>query len=120
MLLLTTTGLKDWNISIFIEAPSLGDCQPRLKSASSARESKTIPRHKFDIIFISETYLDSNTSPDDNNWDIFGYNLIRPGHPSRNKRGGICIYQYHKHSLHWIILNVQYLQECLNSEMKIG
>ena len=33
--------------------------------------------HNFNIVCISETYLDSNTSPDDNNLDISGYNLIQ-------------------------------------------
>ena len=60
--------------------------------------------HSFDIICISETYLDSNTSPDDNNLEISGYNLIRSDHPSKNKRGGICI--YYKHFLPLRILNV--------------
>ena len=73
---------------------------------------------RFDIICISETYLDSNTSPDDNNLEISGYNLIRSDHPSNNKRGGICI--YYKHFLPLRILDVQYLQECINFEMKIG
>ena len=31
--------------------------------------------HKFDVICISETYLDANTSPDDSNLEISGYNL---------------------------------------------
>ena len=47
--------------------------------------------HRFDIICISETYLDSSTSPDDNNLEISIYNLIRSDHPSNNKRGGIYI-----------------------------
>ena len=47
--------------------------------------------YRFDIICISETYLDSNTSPDDSHFDICSYNLIRPDHPSNNKRGGIYI-----------------------------
>ena len=54
--------------------------------------------HRFDIICISETYLDSSTSLDDNNLEIFGYTLIQSDHPSKNKRGGICI--YYKHFLH--------------------
>ena len=50
--------------------------------------------------------------------EIPGYNLIRSDHPSNNKQGGICI--YYKHFLLLRILNVQYLQECINFEMKIG
>ena len=74
--------------------------------------------HRFDIICISKTYLDSSTSPDDNNLEISGYNFIRSDHPSNNKRGGICI--NYKHFLPLRILNVQYLQECINFEMKVG
>ena len=48
--------------------------------------------HKFDIIFLSETYLDSSTTSNDDNFAISGYNLIRSNHPSNNKRGGVCIY----------------------------
>ena len=74
--------------------------------------------HKFDIVCISEMYLDSNASPDNNNLKISRYNLILSDHPSNSKRGGICIYC--KHFLPLRILDVQYLQECINFEMKIG
>ena len=74
--------------------------------------------HKFDIVCISEMYLDSNASPDDNNLKISRYNLIRSDHPLNNKRGGSCIYC--KHFLPLRILDVQYLPECINFEMKIG
>ena len=33
--------------------------------------------HKFDIVCLSETYLDSNTAPDIENLKISGYNLIK-------------------------------------------
>ena len=72
--------------------------------------------HRFDIICISETYPDSSTSPDDNNLEISGYNLIGSNHPSNSKRGGICI--YYKHFLPLRIVTVQYLPECINFEMK--
>ena len=74
--------------------------------------------HKFDITCITETYLDSNTSPDDSNLEISCYNLIRSDHPSNNKRRVICI--YYKDSLRLRIINVHYLQQCINFEMKIG
>ena len=73
---------------------------------------------RFDIICISETYLDFSTSPGDSNLEKSGFTLIRSDHPSNKKRGGICI--YYKHFLPLRILNVQYLQECINFEMKIG
>ena len=48
--------------------------------------------HKFDIIFLSETYLDSTVPFDDDSLVISGYNLIRSDHPSYTKRGGVCLY----------------------------
>ena len=74
--------------------------------------------HKFDIICLSETYLDSSTTSDDGNLAISGYNLIRSDHPSNNKRGGVCI--YYKHFLPLGVLIIQYLQECINFEFNIS
>ena len=77
-----------------------------------------ISTHKFDVICISETYLDSDTSDDDDNLKIAGYNLIRADHPSNTKRGGVCI--YYKHSLAFKLLNIHYLKECMNFEISFG
>ena len=74
--------------------------------------------HKFDIICLSETYLDSSTTSDDDNLAISGYNLIRSDHPSNNKRYGVCI--YYKNFLHLRVLSIQYLQEYINFELNIG
>ena len=49
---------------------------------------------------------------------ILGYELYRADHPSNVKRGGICI--YYKNLLPLKVTNIQYLQECINFEMKIG
>ena len=68
-----------------------------------------ISTHKFDVICISETCLDSDTSDDDGNLKIAGYNLIRADHPSNNKRGVVCI--YYKYSLPFRLLNIHYLKE---------
>ena len=48
--------------------------------------------HKFNIIWLSETYLNSRNSPDDETLEISGYNLGRSDHPLKIKRGGVCIY----------------------------
>ena len=45
---------------------------------------------KFDIICISETYLDSTV--DDKTIEIKGYNLIRADYPNNQRRGGVCLY----------------------------
>ena len=74
--------------------------------------------HKFDIICISESYLNSDTSSNDNNLNIPGYNMSRADHPSGNRRGGVCI--YYKESLPIKMLNINYLQECICFDLKIG
>ena len=48
--------------------------------------------HNFDVICLSETYLDSSALHDDDNLQIPGYNLYRKDHPLNVKRGGVCIY----------------------------
>ena len=48
-----------------------------------------IAAQKFDVVCISETYLDSRNAYDDSNLEIAGYNLIRSDHPSNKKRGGV-------------------------------
>ena len=74
--------------------------------------------HKFDIICLSEAYLDSSVAPDDDNLEISGYSLVRSDHPSNNKRGGVCV--YYKHFLPLRVLDIQCLHECINFELKIG
>ena len=59
--------------------------------------------HRFDVICLSETYLDSDTSHDDANLEIVGYLLIRADHPSNTKRGGAC--HYYRNSLAFRLLN---------------
>ena len=71
--------------------------------------------HKFDVIYFSETFLDSGTSDDD---DSAVYNLIRAGHPFNTEQGGSCI--YYKHSLAFRLLNIHYLKRCINFEILFG
>ena len=53
--------------------------------------------HKFDIICISQSYLNSNTSSSDGNLNITGCNMSRADHLSVNRDRGVCI--YYKESL---------------------
>ena len=76
-----------------------------------------IANHKFDIICLSETYLDSTVASDDENLEITGYNLVRSDHPANTKRGGVCL--YYKIYLPLRVLDIQYLNECINFELKI-
>ena len=67
--------------------------------------------HKCDIICLSEIL--SN----DNNSQIPGYYLVRIEHPSNMKRGGVCLCNK---SLPLKVIDVSYLQECINSVVKIS
>ena len=49
--------------------------------------------HKFDVICLSETYLDSSILHDDKNLQIPDYNLHNEDHPSNVKRGGVYLLQ---------------------------
>ena len=69
--------------------------------------------HKFHIIFIKETYLDSNISPNDSDLEIPRYNLVRCDHSFLfilNKNRGTCIYYNSYLPLRIIFIN--YLDEC--------
>ena len=51
-----------------------------------------ITTHNFDIICLSETFLDSSIDISDTRININGHSLLRAGHPSNTKRGSVCIY----------------------------
>ena len=78
---------------------SFSICHWNLNSISAHRFSKVSlliaynSIHKFDIICLSETYLDSEILSDDDKLEIPGYNLARADHPNNIKRGGVCIYE---------------------------
>ena len=80
--------------------------------------SACISIHNFDILGLSENYLDSTISSNDNNLLTPGYDFYRVDHQSNVKCGGICI--YYKNCLPLKVANIQYLQKCINSEMKVG
>ena len=49
---------------------------------------------------------------------MVGYTLIRVDHPSNTKRGGACL--YYRHCLAFWLLNLQYLEECINFEISFA
>ena len=47
---------------------------------------------KFNVVCLSETYLNSSNLSDDDNFYLPSYNLVEADHPSNAKKGGVCIY----------------------------
>ena len=74
--------------------------------------------NKFDVICLSESYLDSSIASDNDNLNIKGYNLYRVDHPNNVKRGGVCAYI--RESLPVRCIGNAYLQECLILEISIN
>ena len=74
--------------------------------------------HSFDIIYLSETYLNSKTPPNDTCLELPGRNLFHSDHPSNNKRGGVCI--YYKSTIPKNILSISNLDECINFDIAIA
>ena len=60
----------------------------------------------------------TNTQVFHDNLELPGYNLVRADNPTNTKRGDVCIY-YHN-SLPVKVLDIQFLNECLNFEIRIG
>ena len=73
--------------------------------------------HNYDIICLSESYLNHDTLSHNDNLKIPGYELIRVDHPLNQKRAGICI--YHKDFLLIKVNNISCLKECLNFSMSV-
>ena len=99
-------------------------CRWNLKSISAHMFTKVsflsayISVHKFDIICLYETYINSEIPSDDKNLEKFGYNFVKEDHPPNIKRGGVC--GYYKSSLPFRLINVKYLHESISFELKIG
>ena len=74
--------------------------------------------HSFDIICLSETYLNSETPPNNTHLESPGYNSFRSDHPSNNNRGSACI--YYKSTVPLRILNISNLDEFINFEVSIA
>ena len=105
-------------------SPKFSICHWNLNSISAHNCIKLsilrayVSTHKFNVICISETYLDSDTSTVDENLETVGYTFIRANHPSNTKHGGVCI--YHKQSLAFRLLDIYYIEECIKLEILFG
>ena len=51
-----------------------------------------ITTSNFDIVCLSEMFLDSTIPDDDVNIQVNGYSLLKANHPNNIKRGRACIY----------------------------
>ena len=70
------------------------------------------------ILSALETFLNSETTVNDPNLEIIGYNMYRVDHNSNSKRGGVCI--SYKARLPLRVLNISNLNECINFEVSIA
>ena len=75
-----------------------------------------ITQHNYDIICLSETFLNSSIETNDDRISIDGYNLIRADHPSDSKRGGVYMY-YKEHILLIKRDDIFTLDNCLVTEI---
>ena len=50
--------------------------------------------------------------------EVQGYTLARADNPNNTKRSGVCI--YYLNSLTFKVLDIQFLNECINFELNIG
>ena len=66
----------------------------------------------FDIICISETFL--NNTYEDNDVNLNGYSLLPADHPSIAKRGRVCI--YYKETLVLKVILIQYFEVTIGSK----
>ena len=75
--------------------------------------------HNFDIICLSETFLDCTYLHNDPRLSLPGCSLIRADHPMNLKRGGVCI--YYKEHLPLICKSILTpLDESLVCELRCG
>ena len=72
---------------------------------------------KFDVAWLSETYLDSSNLSDDDNFNLPGCNAVRADHPSNTKK---VVFASISKTLPIKVFDIQLLPECLDFEIKIA
>ena len=74
--------------------------------------------NKFDIIYLSKSFLDSSILTENNNLNMNGYKMMRVEHPNNVKRGSVCAYV--RESLPDRNFSNSYLSERLTLEVIIS
>ena len=74
--------------------------------------------NKFDIICLSESFLDSSIRTENINLKINEYTMVTADHPNNIKRGGVCAYV--RETLPVRNFSNSYLSECLTLEVTIS
>ena len=79
-----------------------------------------ITSNNFDLVCLSETFVDSTIPNDDANIQINEFSLLRADHPNDTKRGGVCTYL--KESLPLIRKNdlTNKIKDCLQTEIIVN
>ena len=78
-----------------------------------------ITAHNFDIVCLSETFLDLAIPHNDGSININGCSLLRVNHPNNIKQGGVCM--YFKKSLPLIRRSdLRDMKECLVTEIIVN
>ena len=72
---------------------------------------------RYDIICLSEIYLDSSVPGDTDGLPPKGFYLVQADHPGNMIRGSVCIYL--KEDLSLLALHVSFFPECLLCEFTI-
>ena len=74
--------------------------------------------HKFDMICLSETYVNSSFPYNDDTLDIPGYIMVSADHPANSKRGGV--FMYYKFCLPLKVFDIRFLHRSMTFELRIG
>ena len=122
-LLLIKCGDIETNPGPFNDTKSLSICHWNLNGISTHNYVKLSmleaynALHDYDIICISETFLNSFHLNNHPSLKLKGYELIRSDHPSNTKRGGVCLY-YKDHLPVKLRTNITTLSKSIVVELK--
>ena len=71
--------------------------------------------YKYDVVYISESYLDSTVPLDDNTLSLNGYNLTCADYSDNVKKEGVCM--FYKENVSLMIITTRHFDHCLLCEV---